>query len=55
MKIERYARFWAVYDAQAHLVCGCVYRKGAREVVRRLTALEEEVARLGGTAHEDCR
>ena len=38
MKIERYGRYWAVYDAQGCLVCVCVYRKGAREVVRRLTA-----------------
>lgn len=40
--VTRYGRFWAVYehtvnhdDAQT-LVCVTVYRKGAREVVRRL-------------------
>jgi len=38
MTIERYkrTRFWAVYDADGELVCVCVYRKGAEEVVRRL-------------------
>ena len=38
MKIERYGRYWAVYDEAGQLVCLCVYKKGAREVVRRLTA-----------------
>ena len=39
MKIERHGRtrFWAVYDEAGALVCLCVYKKGAREVVRRLT------------------
>ena len=36
MQIERYGRFWAVYDAGV-LVCVTVYRKGALEVARRLT------------------
>lgn len=36
MKIEKYGRYFAVVDAQNALVCLCVYRKGAREVVRRL-------------------
>jgi hypothetical protein len=35
MIIARWARFWAVYEGEA-LVCVCVYRKGAREVARRL-------------------
>jgi hypothetical protein len=34
---EKYGRFWAVYDGADLLVCVAVYRKGAREVVRRLT------------------
>ena len=34
-------RFWAVHDGQGALVCVCVYRKGAREVVRRLDGVEE--------------
>ncbi len=36
MKIEKYGRYFAVFDTQDALVCLCVYRKGAREVVRRL-------------------
>ena len=37
MRIERYGktRFWAVYDG-ATLVCVCVYKRGALEVLRRL-------------------
>jgi YD repeat-containing protein len=39
MKVERYGRtrFWAVYDEAGALVCITVYKKGALEVVRRLT------------------
>jgi hypothetical protein len=37
MTIKKYGRFWAIYDAANVLVCVCVYRKGAEEVVRRLT------------------
>ena len=37
MKIARFKRFWAVHDAAGILVCLCVYKKGATEVVRRLT------------------
>jgi hypothetical protein len=38
MCIERYGntRYWAVIDTAGTLVCLCVYRKGATEVVRRL-------------------
>ena len=38
MRIERYGntRYWAMIDNAGTLVCLCVYRKGAREVVRRL-------------------
>ena len=35
MLIARLGRFWAVYEGE-DLVCVCVYRKGAREVARRL-------------------
>lgn len=40
MRIARYSntRYWAVIDADGMLVCLCVYRKGAQEVVRRLQA-----------------
>lgn len=37
MNIARYKRrHWAVYDTKGALVCVCVYKKGAEEVVRRL-------------------
>ncbi len=38
MRIARYrnTRYWAVIDTEDTLVCLCVYRKGALEVVRRL-------------------
>ncbi len=36
--ISRYKRFWQVTDADGRLVCVTVYRCGAKEVVRRLTA-----------------
>jgi hypothetical protein len=40
MTIKRYGRYWAVYDASGTLVCVCLYKKGAQEVVRRLTSQE---------------
>ncbi len=38
MHIARYrnTRYWAVIDTEDTLVCLCVYRKGAMDVVRRL-------------------
>ena len=41
MTIKRYGRYWAVYDANGTLVCVCLYKKGAQEVVRRLTGQEQ--------------
>ena len=41
-----YGRFWAVYAAGA-LVCVCVYKRGAAEVIRRLTQVR---TRQGGHA-----
>ncbi len=38
MSIARYGRFWAIYDADGILVAVVVYKKGAEEIVRRLTA-----------------
>jgi len=35
MVIRKYGRYWAVYDAEGVLVCVCLYKKGAQEVVRR--------------------
>lgn len=42
MSIEKRnnGRAWAVIDAEGILVCLCVYRKGALEVVRRLSELQ---------------
>jgi hypothetical protein len=34
-----YGRFWAVYAADV-LVCVCVYKRGAAEVMRRLTQVQ---------------
>jgi hypothetical protein len=36
MTIQKYGRFWAVYAGDGALICVCVYKKGAREVLRRL-------------------
>ena len=36
MVIRKYGRYWAVYDAGGVLVCVCLYKKGAAEVLRRL-------------------
>ena len=35
---RKHARWWEVRDPADELVCLTVYRKGAREVVRRLAA-----------------
>ena len=35
MSIRKYGRYWALYDA-GELVCVCLYKKGAAEVLRRL-------------------
>jgi hypothetical protein len=35
MSIRKYGRYWALYDDAGELVCVCLYRKGAAEVLRR--------------------
>ena len=35
-EIRRRGRFWEVLDATGELVCMTVYKRGAKEVVRRL-------------------
>jgi hypothetical protein len=47
--LHRYGRFWAVYE-QSTLVVIAVYKKGALEVIRRLTALHvrTQAAQHGG-------
>jgi hypothetical protein len=36
--IQKYGREWKLIDPVGQLVCITVYKKGAEEVVRRLTA-----------------
>ena len=39
MRIEKYSkRYWAVFDCDDNLICVTVYKKGAKEVLRRLEA-----------------
>jgi hypothetical protein len=35
MNVRKYGRFWAVYEAEK-LICLCVYKRGALEVIRRV-------------------
>jgi len=51
LTITKWGRFWAVHDADGHLVCLTVYRKGAREVVYRLS----EILRVNSLPAEDTR
>ena len=41
LHVERYkaGRFWGVYDRAGQLVCVCVYKKGAAEVIARLSTV----------------
>jgi hypothetical protein len=40
MSIRKYGgRYWALYDDRGELVCVCLYKKGAAEVLRRLQQL----------------
>ena len=43
MRVERYgkSRYWAVRDAEEMLVCVCLYKRGALEVIRRLQILDQ--------------
>lgn len=41
-QIARRGRFWEVRDATGDLVCLTAYKKGAVEVVRRLSATQPE-------------
>jgi len=36
MSIRKSGRYWALYDATGALVCICLYKTGAAEVLRRL-------------------
>ena len=35
-RIQKYNRYWSVYDKESNLVCVAVYKKGAEEVARRI-------------------
>ena len=37
MNITKHGRYWAVLDSDGTLVCITLYKKGAQEVVKRLT------------------
>jgi hypothetical protein len=50
--IERRGRHWAVHEGDV-LVCLCVYRKGAVEVVRRLAERNADGERLDAGPKED--
>ena len=39
MSIRKYGRSWALYDDAGELVCICLYKKGAAEVLKRLQQL----------------
>ena len=56
MVIRKYRRSWAVYDG-ATLVCVCLYKKGAVEVVRRLSQCSYLATNTGGhpTGKQDGR
>jgi hypothetical protein len=44
MRVARYGntRYWAVIDTDGTLVCLCVYKRGALEVLRRLRAVKHQ-------------
>jgi len=46
MGIVRYGktRYWAVYAGDGALICVCLYKRGALEVLRRLQAREQGAA-----------
>jgi hypothetical protein len=41
---QKKSRWWEVRDSKGELVCLAVYRKGAREVVRRLDGRDQMAA-----------
>ena len=43
MEIKKYKSFWAVYDDKGEMVCVTVYKKGAKEVKRRMEGLKREL------------
>jgi hypothetical protein len=52
VSITRYKRrFWAVRDQNNALICICVYKKGAEEVVRRLQAIATSIQEEANADH----
>ncbi len=39
--MQRWHRYWGVIDPAGELVCVAVYKRGAKEVIRRLCVAEE--------------
>jgi hypothetical protein len=53
MIIRKYGgRYWALYDDAGELVCICLYKKGAAEVLRRLQQLPAPPALSTPTHHK---
>ena len=54
MQVVKYrdSRFFAVYDEAGELVAVTVYKRGAQEIVRRLTELPTSPLPLIGSAGE---
>ena len=52
MSIRKYGRYWALYDDAGELVCICLYKKGAAEVLRRLQQMPSPPAPPGATRHK---
>ena len=50
MQIAARGRFWSVHDRHGQLVCVTVYKKGAREVVRRLSLMHHARPRRKASA-----
>lgn len=50
--VSRYkrTRFWAVRSCDGELICVCVYKRGAREVARRLEAVHSYCLQDAGPA-----
>lgn len=50
--VSRYKRYWAVRDGDGALICVCVYRRGAAEVVRRLSGITGDSATVCDVRNE---
>lgn len=44
--VDRYHRYWKVSDPAGELVCVTVYKRGAKEVVRRLDVVADGDSRI---------